>query len=57
MRPHAAALTSRKNPRESLGKLGVTVAEIRQEAEEKRIDKMPMSEISAAVTAARRDLK
>jgi len=33
------------------------VAELRQEAKEKGIDKMPMSEIRAAVTAMRRDLK
>jgi hypothetical protein len=33
------------------------VAELRQEAKEKGIDKMPMSEINRAVAAARRDLK
>jgi hypothetical protein len=33
------------------------VAEIRQEAKEKGIDKMPMSEINAAVAAARKALQ
>jgi hypothetical protein len=43
--------------KQALRELAATVAEIRQEAKEKGIDKMPMSEIRAAVTAARRDLK
>ena len=33
------------------------VAEIRQEAKEKGLDKMPMSEINRAVAAVRRGLK
>jgi len=47
----------RKNRKALLQELAATVAEIRQEAKKKGIDKMPMSEIRAAVTAARRDLK
>ena len=40
-----------------LKELAVAVAELRQDAKEKGIDKMPMSEINRAVAAARRDLK
>jgi antitoxin component of MazEF toxin-antitoxin module len=47
----------RKNRKQLLRELAETVAEIRQEAKEKGLDKMPMSEIRAAVTAARRDLR
>ena len=47
----------RKNRKQLLRELAQTVAEIRQEAKEKGIDKMPMSEIRAAVTAMRRDLR
>jgi len=43
--------------KQALRELAKVVAEIRQEAEEKGIDKVPMSEIRAAVTAMRRDLK
>jgi len=46
-----------KNRRQALRELAQTVAEIRQEAKAKGIDKMPMSEIRAAVTAVRRDLR
>ncbi len=37
--------------------LAQVVAEIRQEAQEKGIDKMTKREINAAVAAARRDLR
>jgi AbrB family looped-hinge helix DNA binding protein len=46
-----------KNRKEAFRELARVVAEIRQEAKEKGIDKMPMSEINRAVAAARRDLK
>ena len=41
----------------TLRQLAQVVAELRQEAKEKGLDKMPKREISAAVSAARRDLK
>jgi antitoxin component of MazEF toxin-antitoxin module len=47
----------RKDRKQILRELAQTVAELRQEAKEKGIDKMPMSEIRTAVTAMRRDLK
>lgn len=47
----------RKNRKQLLRELAQTVDGIRQEAKEKGIDKMPMREIRAAVTAVRRDLK
>jgi AbrB family looped-hinge helix DNA binding protein len=47
----------RKNRKEVLKQLTAAVTELRQDAKEKGLDKMPMSEIRAAVTAARRDLK
>jgi AbrB family looped-hinge helix DNA binding protein len=43
--------------KQALRELAQVVAEIRQEAKEKGIDKMPMSEINRAVAAVRRDLK
>jgi AbrB family looped-hinge helix DNA binding protein len=46
-----------KNRKQALRDLAATVAEIRQEAKEKGIDKMPMREINAAVAAARRAQK
>ena len=46
-----------KNRKQAFRELAQIVAEIRQEAKEKGINKMPMTEIRAAVTAARRDLK
>jgi AbrB family looped-hinge helix DNA binding protein len=46
-----------KNRKQAFRELAQIVAEIRQEAKEKGINKMPMSEIRAAVTAARRGLK
>ena len=46
-----------KNRKALLKELAVAVAELRQDAKEKGIDKMPMSEINRAVAAARRDLK
>jgi AbrB family looped-hinge helix DNA binding protein len=46
-----------KNRKQALRDLAATVAEIRQEAKEKGIDKMPMSEINAAVAAARKALQ
>jgi len=47
----------RKNRKQILQELAQTVAEIRQEAKEKGIDKMSMKEIRAAVDAMRQDLK
>ena len=53
-----AIVTARpKNRKALLKELAVAVAELRQDAKEKGIDKMPMSEIDRAVAAARRDLK
>jgi antitoxin component of MazEF toxin-antitoxin module len=49
--------TRRKNRKQILRELAQTVAEIRQEAKEKGVDKMPMRQIRAAVEAMRRDLK
>ena len=46
-----------KNRKALLRELARAVAELRQDAKEKGIDKMPMSEINRAVSAARRDLK
>lgn len=43
-----------KNRKQLLRELAQTVAELRQEAKEKGLDKMPMREINAAVAAARR---
>src|ERR1017187_5692891 len=43
--------------KQAFRELAQVVAEIRQEAKEKGIDKMPMSEINRAVAAVRRDLK
>ena len=42
---------------QGLRDLAKAVAEIRQDAKEKGLDKMPMSEINRAVAGARRDLK
>jgi len=53
----AAVNGRRKNRKQAFRELAQVVAEIRQEAKEKGLDKMPMSEIRAAVAAARRDLK
>jgi antitoxin component of MazEF toxin-antitoxin module len=50
-------LTRRKPRQEVFRELARVVAEIRQEAKEKGIDKMPMSEINRAVAAARVELK
>lgn len=46
-----------KDRKQAFRDLAKVVAEIRQEAKEKGIDKMPMSEINRAVASARRDLK
>jgi bifunctional DNA-binding transcriptional regulator/antitoxin component of YhaV-PrlF toxin-antitoxin module len=46
-----------KDRKQVLRELAVAVAELRQDAKEKGIDKMPMTEINRAVAAARRDLK
>lgn len=46
-----------KNRKQAFRELAQVVAELRREAKEKGIDKMPMSEINRAVAAARRDLK
>ena len=45
------------NRKQSLLGLAAVVAELRQEAKEKGMDKMPKREIKAAVNAARVDLK
>lgn len=50
-------IASPKNAKQSLRELAHVVAELRQEAKEKGIDKMPKREIHAAVAAARRDLR
>jgi bifunctional DNA-binding transcriptional regulator/antitoxin component of YhaV-PrlF toxin-antitoxin module len=47
----------RKDRKQLLRELAVAVTELRQDAKEKGLDKMPMSEIDRAVAAARRDLK
>jgi AbrB family looped-hinge helix DNA binding protein len=47
----------RKDRKQAFQELAQVVAEIRQEAKEKGVDKMSMSEINRAVAAARRDLK
>jgi AbrB family looped-hinge helix DNA binding protein len=47
----------RRNRKQVLKELAVAVAELRQEARDKGLDKMPMSEINRAVAAARSDLK
>lgn len=52
-----AIITNPKNRKQLLQQLARTVAEIRQEAKEKGVDKMSKREINAAVAAARRDLK
>ena len=49
--------SGRKSRKQILRELAVAVAELRQEAKEKGLDKMPMSEINRAVAAMRRDLK
>ena len=48
---------SAKPRKQILSELAVAVAELRQDAKQKGLDKMPMSEINRAVAAARRDLK
>jgi hypothetical protein len=51
-------VTARPKNRKALFKeLAVAVAELRQDAKEKGIDKMSRREINAAVAWARRDLK
>jgi hypothetical protein len=47
----------RKNRQQVLRELAIAVAELRQDAKEKGLDKMPMSEINRAVAAMRKDLK
>jgi AbrB family looped-hinge helix DNA binding protein len=46
-----------KDRKQVLRELAQVVTEIRQEAKEKGLDKMPMREINAAVAATRRDQK
>lgn len=46
-----------KNRKKVLKKLAAAVAELRQDAQKKGVDKMPMSEIDRAVASPRRDLK
>ena|SRR5579872_4146865 len=50
------AVAGRKNRKQILLELATAVAELRQEAKEKGIDKMTKRQINAAVAAARRDL-
>ncbi len=52
-----ARANHRKDVKQAFLDLAQVVAEIRQEAKDKGLDKMPMREIRAAVTAMRRDLK
>jgi bifunctional DNA-binding transcriptional regulator/antitoxin component of YhaV-PrlF toxin-antitoxin module len=47
----------RKNQKQLMRELAQVVAEIRQEAKAKGVDKMTKREINAAVAAARRDLR
>ena len=53
----AVVSAPRKGRKQSLRELAQVVAEIRGEAKEKGLDKMPKREIHAVVAAARRDLK
>jgi bifunctional DNA-binding transcriptional regulator/antitoxin component of YhaV-PrlF toxin-antitoxin module len=50
-------VASPKNAKQVLRELAHVVSELRQEAKERGIDKMPKREIHAAVAAARRDLR
>jgi bifunctional DNA-binding transcriptional regulator/antitoxin component of YhaV-PrlF toxin-antitoxin module len=50
-------LVEGKNRKAVFRELAQVVAELRQEAKEKGIDKMSKAQINAAVAAARRDLK
>jgi AbrB family looped-hinge helix DNA binding protein len=47
----------RKNRKQVFQELAVALAELRQDAKDKGLDKMPMSEINRAVAAMRRDMK
>jgi L-amino acid N-acyltransferase YncA len=53
----AMAALPRMSRQPAFEQLAQVVAEIRQEAKDKDIDKMPMSEINRAAAAARRGLK
>jgi antitoxin component of MazEF toxin-antitoxin module len=53
----SAIVDPSKNRKQLLRELAQTVTEIRQDAKEKGLDKIPMREINAAVSATRRDLK
>jgi AbrB family looped-hinge helix DNA binding protein len=46
-----------ENVKKAFRELAIAVAELRQDAKEKGLDKMPMSEINRAVAAMRRDMK
>ena len=54
-----SVITDRQNkgPKQALRELAQVVAELREEAKEKGLDKMSKREITATVTATRRDLK
>jgi hypothetical protein len=52
-----AVTHGRKNRKQLLRELATAVDELRQDAREKGIDKVPMREIDAAVAAARRPQK
>lgn len=52
-----SVLTGPNSNGQALRKLAKVVAELRQEAKQKGLDKMSKREIDAAVSAARRDLK
>jgi len=52
------AISGRRTTRKQIFReLAQVVAELRQEAKEKGLDKMPMSEIDAAVSSARKTLR
>ena len=53
----AIVTSPQKNHKQLLRELAQTVAELRQEAKEKGLDKLPKSEINRAVAGARREGK
>jgi bifunctional DNA-binding transcriptional regulator/antitoxin component of YhaV-PrlF toxin-antitoxin module len=50
-------IVGRKDRKQVLRELAQAVSDLRQDAKQKGLDKMPMREINRAVAAARRDLK
>ena len=53
----AVIIQPSKGRKQALRELTQVVAELRQEAEQKGLDNMPMKEINRAVAAARRDMR